>query len=150
MQRHTQRKKKKTHHPPYAARLQYPPMTHFGEEGPWEHSSLVQTFLVACNCFSTPFSATFGAGHHAQCPPCHPTQQTVALHHPRAAPFPGSPQGRALCRRDIAAASPGTAWQQPWQAAPTSALHTCRPCAEAERLQRAGAAAEEHVLAFKK
>lgn len=70
-----------------------------------------------------------------------------------SSPLPRHPPGRALCRRGIAAASSGgrSGSNPSRQHLPLvgSALHTCRPCAEAERLQRAGAATKKHVLAFK-
>lgn len=114
--------------------------------------SLVQTPSVACICLSTPFLHYLGASCHAQCPPCHPLQETMALLRPRAAPFPGSPWGGLFAEGASPLPAPGRLGSNPGrQHLPPagSALHTCGPCAEAERLQRAGAAAERHMLAFK-
>lgn len=114
--------------------------------------SLVQTPSVACICLSTPFLHHLGARRHARCPPCHPSQETMALLRPQAAPFPGSPRGGLFAEGALPLPAPGRSGSNPGrQHLPPagSALRACRPCAEAERLQRAGAAAEKHVLAFK-
>lgn len=40
-----------------------------------------------------PFFSHLGAGCLARCPPCHPSQETVASLCAPAAPFPGTPRG---------------------------------------------------------
>lgn len=71
-------------------------MTHLGKRGlKMQQTRKALPNLLLSHCLHLPlhpFLSHLGDGHCAGCPPCHPSQETMALLHPAAVPLSCLPQ----------------------------------------------------------